>query len=66
VIEALSRSTMFPMERMRACGSCPGVTHEPDVIEGARKTTVEDALTLSLSSLLEKGALVPGSVDGFG
>jgi hypothetical protein len=31
--------------------------------QGARKTTVEDGLTLSLSAMLEKGALVPGSTS---
>lgn len=30
--------------------------------QGARKTTVEDGLTLSLSSMLKKRALVPGSL----
>jgi hypothetical protein len=30
--------------------------------QGARKTTVEDGLTLSLSLMLERGALVPGAM----
>src|SRR5688572_24654036 len=30
--------------------------------QGARKTTVEDGLTLSISSMLKKRALVPGSM----